>query len=494
VPRDPRAEVNLTASDADVGSASPIDDGVFRLTIVGSFGGHGEDGANPSNVRQRRAWRVDRDDVDRALAGIAPELRITLDPSQPPIAIRFTSIDDFHPDQLLKRVPLFQQLRALRDQTETPKYVPPPPPAKTSAAKTDSLALGLSAGSLLDRIVDGSSADEPEQIRGVAPQDELSEFIERSVRPHTVREATREQRDVAAKVDDVITATMRVILHHPDFQALESLWRGVELVVRRVDTSESVQVVLVDMSRAELAADLESATDGKSSAVFRVITQGGTGAPGRSSIVAGAYSFEPRDISLLSRLAAIGRASRAPWIVAAAPAFAGATSFRGDADPDEWRTALPPEWDALRRSPDAPFLSLALPRFMLREPYGKRTDPCDFPFEELPAGAPEHESYLWGNPALLCGLVIADAVADGGEPATHATVEGLPMHVATVDGEPTATPCVEAVITHGAVVHMVDRGLTPLASPRDGDSVILSRIQSVATPPRALPISTHAAG
>jgi type VI secretion system protein ImpC len=245
----------------------------------------------------------------------------------------------------------------------------------------------------------------------------------------------------------------------------------------------------MDVSRDELAEDLESA-DPRSSAVFRFATQGAAGAPGRASLVAGAYTFGPDDVGLLARLAAVGRASGAPWIVAADPKLAGAAEFRGDGDPDDWKIPLPRDWNALRSSPDAAFLSLALPRFMLREPYGKRTDPCDFPFEEMGQGAPDHESYLWGNPALLCALAIGEGIVEDGEAPTHATVNGLPMHVPTIDGEPTATPCVEAVITHGAVAHMLDRGLTPLASPRDGDSVIVSRIQAVANPPRALPIQT----
>jgi predicted component of type VI protein secretion system len=124
-----------------------------------------------------------------------------------------------------------------------------------------------------------------------------------------------------------------------------------------------------------------------------------------------------------------------------------------------------------------------LAALILREPYGKRTDPCNFPFEEIAAGAPEHESFLWGNSAILCALAIGESVAADESPATQATVENLPLYVATIDGEATATPCTEALITHRAVAHMLDRGLTPLASPRDGDSILISRLQSVALPP-----------
>ena len=54
----------------------------------------------------------------------------------------------------------------------------------------------------------------------------------------------------------------------------------------------------------------------------------------------------------------------------------------------------------------AAWIALALPRILLRRPYGAKTEPIDsFAFEEIP-GAPEHEAYVWGNGALACALVL----------------------------------------------------------------------------------------
>jgi type VI secretion system protein ImpC len=48
----------------------------------------------------------------------------------------------------------------------------------------------------------------------------------------------------------------------------------------------------------------------------------------------------------------------------------------------------------MRELPQASYVGLSLPRFLLRQPYGRRSDPIGaFPFEELPA-QPSHESYL----------------------------------------------------------------------------------------------------
>ena len=241
--------------------------------------------------------------------------------------------------------------------------------------------------------------------------------------PHTIAEIGDDQRELARKVDEVIVATMRVVLHHPQYQALESLWRGVDFLVRRLDTSESMQVVLFDVSKEEVVADLAGPVE--RSSLRQLLSADGY------SLLVGAYTFGPDDVDLVARLGSFGRLVGAPWIAAGDPRLAGTPSFAADPDPDEW--TLPPiaNWDALRASPDASYVGLALPRFLLRVPYGADTDECSsFAFEECAEGAPEHDTYLWGHPGMLCALAIGEAVVEGQSPPTHATVERLPLHVA----------------------------------------------------------------
>jgi type VI secretion system ImpB/VipA family protein len=462
--------------------AAANDNGSFSIAILGDFSARAHRGAidtaaaAKTPLAKRRALRIDRDDLDAVLARVAPRLEIAIDPLQPPIVITFKTLDDFHPDRLVERVPILQQLRQMREQLSSTGQQPqrvPRPQSRPDDRRADAAAL-LSGGSLLDRIVDNdpASSNPEQQRRGVSPQDELADFIDRAVQPHTIAEASAEQKGMLAKVDDAIAATMRVVLHHPDFQALEALWRGVDFLVRRLDTDESLHVFLVDVTKDELIAGLDASA-----------------AIARWSLVAAAYSFGPDEVAMLGRLASLGASMGAPIIAAANPELAGTMSFAGDPDPDEWTIPSPRAWDALRSADDASFLGLAAPRFLARVPYGKRSDECTFaPFEEIPPANEAHESYLWSNPALLCALAIGESVSSGDAPATHATVDGLPLYVATIDGEPTVKPCAEALLSQRAVTHMLDRGLTPLATERDGDAIRLPRVQSVAMPPRPLSV------
>ena len=122
--------------------------------------------------------------------------------------------------------------------------------------------------------------------------------------------------------------------------------------------------------------------------------------------------------------------------------FVGCDSFDSQPDPDDWTRPLSSDcqkaWQELRELPEAAFLGLALPRFLLRQPYGKESDPLEsFPFEELP-NVSSHESYLWGNPALLCGYLLADAFQAEGWKMTssgYGEVADLPVHKFCQDTE-----------------------------------------------------------
>lgn len=132
---------------------------------------------------------------------------------------------------------------------------------------------------------------------------------------------------------------------------------------------------------------------------------------------------------------------------------------------------------------------MALPRFLLRLPYGKKTDPIEsFDFEEMPE-APAHEDYLWGNPAFAWAVLLAQSFREYGwemRPGLHAQIDGLPLHVYEHDGESELKPCAEALLTEEAAAHVLDNGPMPLVSLKGRDAAQLVRFQSIAEPLRSL--------
>jgi type VI secretion system protein ImpC len=296
-----------------------------------------------------------------------------------------------------------------------------------------------------------------------------------------------------AQLDQAISGQMCAILHHPDFQELEAAWRALQFLVSRVEMDETLKLYVVDVSKGELAADLASADDLQSSGTYRLLVEQSVGAPGAQpwTLLVGGYTFDQteEDIKLLQRLAKVAQAARAPFLSAASPHFAGCESVAATPDPDDWRRQADPAvlgfWQQLRRSPEAASVGLALPRFLLRMPYGRDTEPIErFDFEEL-SYPPEHEQYLWGNPAVICACLLAEAFRESGWSLTgvlQRDLWGLPMHVYKANDETQVTPCAEIFLTERAMENLVGKGLIPLLSIKGRDAVRVARFQSIAEP------------
>ena len=462
-------------------------DDPFRIVVLGDFSGRSSRGvvASASQISSRGTLRVDRDEVDTAIARIAPELHIVLDAGSPMLTVRFDQLDDFHPDRLVERLPVFRQLRALREEVAQ-RGEQAPPRQRQTPPRADASARAMAEGSLLDLIIDGDPPSTA-KVRSARPPDELAAFIKQAVAAHVVAQPSAEQAELIGQIDSVIEAMMRALLHHPEFQTLEASWRSMDFLLRRLETDDQLRVYLIDLSFAELAADLGAPGGASGSAIRKLLdcrTSPGT-TDARTLVVAN-YMYGPGDVELLSQLAALGRAVGAPVIAGASPLLAGAASIATQPDPDDWDIALPAAWEELRRSEDSVWLALALPRLFLRLPYGKSTNACTLRFEEFGDGPTLHASYLWGTASVACALVVAEGIARDGSPGTHGTIDGLPFHVIVGAGEAVQVPCAEAFLTQRAVAKLLDLGLTPLASMRDGDSVRAPRIQSIATPPHAL--------
>jgi type VI secretion system protein ImpC len=489
---DARNEFHLTTDvagsfTAPARPASRAGDGVFRLVLLGAYAGaRNVDRATlETTILGRRAVRVDRDDIDAAIAALKPSADVVLDPSAAPTPITFGSLEDFHPDRLLARLPFFAGLRELKTQAARSR-------ASSAPASIPAEALGeppAPAGNLLDMIVDGDPNTPIEALRRAVPKSDLEQFLDRAVSRHLVRGPSAEETAVAAKVDRVIDASLRVLLHDRRLQEVEALWRGVDLLVRHLETSGSFQVFVVDLSREELAADLETAATVDRSAAYRLLASR-VGAEGNApNLIVGDFICDADDPAFIARLAALGAALDCPIMSGASPSFVGVDSFENNADPDDWSVVASDEWAALRRSPVASHLSLVAPRVILRQPYGRKSDAVDsMPFEELPPDNRHHESLLWGSGAVVAAAIAAAPVAEGDAPATHGTLSGLPFVSFNDDGDVTTIPCAEAWLGERAIGRLLDIGLTPLASMRDGDAVRAPRVQSIAAPPRALPI------
>jgi type VI secretion system protein ImpC len=214
-------------------------------------------------------------------------------------------------------------------------------------------------------------------------------------------------------------------------------------------------------------------------------------------VLAGLYTFggAGSDTELLARIGSLAQLLGAPFLAAAAPSVVGMVSFESDPDAIDVR-APDATWLALRRHPAARWVGVALPRFLLRLPY----DPDEEPVEQLAlsemSSPPSHPEYLWGNPALVCALLLGAAFTQAGwelRPGQVAEVDDLPLHLYRHYGTTATKPCAEALLSDRSAALLLDSGLMPLLSQKDGAAVRVARFQSVAEPIAALAGSWAAA-
>jgi type VI secretion system protein ImpC len=503
-------EIKLTAVGDD-SSVLPREDTSCRIAVLGDFSSRPNRGRAGASLADCRALLVDRDNFDSVLANIAPELRLPIG-ARAELALRFSELDDFHPDRLFERAEIFRRLREVRLRLKDPATfaaaaedlgvrLEPQAATKTNGPPASAGAIASNLvqdrpGGLLEEIVERAGGGEREGRPSRAP-DVLQEFVRRVTEPHLVEASDPRQEELLRMIDRALSAQMQALLHVPAYQSLEAAWRSMFFLVRRSETGSQLKLYLIDISKEDLAADLISSQDLRATGAYKLFVEKTVGTPGAEpwSLIVGNYTFGPQreDAELLGRLAKIARSARAPFIAAASPRLLGCASIADAPHPRDWRITPTADaaaaWESLRRLPEASSIGLAMPRFLLRLPYGKKTDAIEsFDFEEMPEGS-SHEDYLWGNPAFACALLLAQSFSEYGwemRPGVHAQIEGLPLHVYEQDGESELKPCAEALLTDEAAERILENGLMPLASMKGRDAVRVVKFQSVAEPFRVL--------
>jgi type VI secretion system protein ImpC len=477
-----------------------IDEVPFHILVLGDWSGD----ADRRSIDARKPIEIDRDNFDEVLAGLDTRLDLAqVDGSI--LNLEFSSLDDFHPDQIFKNLPMFGQLRDLRRRLlSSDEFNSAAREVRSwfdvddvsheqQNAEPQSAAEQPEKGSVLDAILSGAPVAE---ARRAATPDNLASLIKDLVRPHLVSVNEDERSALLAAVDAATSDLMRHILHDHRFQALEAAWRGLYFLVRRVETSSEMKIYILDITQSELTEDLSSVSDLSGSVLFkRVVQRTDTLGGDPWALVVANYAFMPAkgDIAALMRIAKISAIANVPFISHIRPEVLGVATLFENTDPKNWLLNTDSEagklWMLLRSIPEAEYLGLTIPRFIGRLPYGRETEPLEtFQFEEFD-DVSDHDKYLWSNSAFVAALLMAQSFSEFGWQMDHRflqDVEGLPVHMYKSDGETVFQPAAEVLLTQNACELMMEHGLMPLVSYKNTDRAKLARFQSISDPVKGL--------
>ena len=365
---------------------------------------------------------------------------------------------------------------------------------QTETAGASAVETQQQEGSLLDQILtDGRMARDEYQKEQA--KDMIAEFVNQVMSGQLTMS---KNMDVAinsriAEIDRLLSAQLNEIMHHEDFQKLESSWRGLHYLVKNSLTGTMLKIRVMNITKKELLKDFERALEFDQSTLFKKIYEEEYGTFGGAPFGALIGDFEfgnhPQDMALLDKIAGVAAAAHAPFLSAASAGLFGWDTFTDMTEVRDIskifdRTEYM-KWRSFRESEDSRYVGLTIPHVLMREPYGAATKPTEsFRFEEDVDGR-DHKKYLWGNAAYALGTRLTEAFSMHGWCVAIRGVEGgglvqdLPTHTFQTDEGEVALKCpTEVAITDRREKEFADNGFIPLVHCKNTDYAAFFATQS----------------
>ena len=246
-----------------------------------------------------------------------------------------------------------------------------------------------------------------------------------------------------AELDYQISRQLDEVMHHQEFQKVESQWRGLKHLIDRTDFRQNVKIEILDISKDDLRQDFEDAPEMTQSGLYGHTYIAEYDTPGGEPIgaVISSYEFDasPQDIALLRNISKVAAAAHMPFIGSVGPAFFLKNSMEDVAAIKDignyFDRAEYIKWKSFRDTDDSRYIGLTMPRVLGRLPYGPDTVPVrSFNYIEEVKG-PDHEKYLWTNASFAFAANMVRSFINNGwcvqirGPQAGGAVQDLPIHL-----------------------------------------------------------------
>jgi type VI secretion system protein ImpC len=300
-------------------------------------------------------------------------------------------------------------------------------------------------------------------------------------------------------LDRKLSDQVNEIIHAPEFQKMESAWRGLNYLVMNSETDAQLKIRVMNVGKQELHNNLRSYGGARwdQSPLFKQVYEQEFGALGGEPIGAMVCDYEfthaPTDVQLLSALSKIASSAHMPLFSAAAPTLMGMDSWTELMNPRDlskvFDTPDYAAWKSLRDAEDSRYVGLCMPRVLSRLPYGAKSDPVEeFSFEEDTDGH-KGSKYGWMNAAYAMAVNVNRAFKEHGwctrirGPESGGEVIKLPTHVFPTDDGGRDLKCpTEIAITDRREAELARSGLIPLVHRKNTDRAAFMGAQSLYRP------------
>jgi len=353
--------------------------------------------------------------------------------------------------------------------------------------------------SLLDSIVAQSKVakSDTEHVRAKDIIGELArEVLQGTVIVSDNLSATIDAR--VAEIDELISAQLSLVMHAPEFQKLESSWRGLHYLCKHTSTGEQIKIKVLNTTKKELVKDFKTAIDFDQSTLFKKVYEEEFGSFGGAPFGALIGDFDigrqAEDMYFSEQISHVAAAAHAPFIASASPELFGLETYTDMGKPRDlskvFDTVEYAKWKSFRESEDSRYVGLTLPRFLGRLPYNPKdgTSTDGFNYVEDVDGS-DHSKYLWVNASYAFAARLTSAFETYGWCAAIRGVEGgglvedLPTHTFRTDDGEVALKCpTEIAITDRREKELSDLGFIPLVHCKNTDYAAFFGAQSAQKP------------
>ncbi|MEZ5749063.1 MAG: type VI secretion system contractile sheath large subunit [Caenibius sp.] len=301
-----------------------------------------------------------------------------------------------------------------------------------------------------------------------------------------------------AAIDQKLTEQVNQVIHHPEYQALESAWRGLNYLVMNTSTGKDMKIRVLNIAKDEARKMFRQYRDAAwdQSPLFKKVYEAEFGQLGGQPFGAFvcdyAFDHSAPDLEVMRGMSKIGAAAHAPFVAGAAPGLMGMESWTELSNPRDLAKLFDATdyaaWRSFRDSPDSRYLALAMPRFLGRQTYGAKSEPVDeFDFEEDTGG--NHDKHLWVNAAYAMGVRITEAFSTWGWCSrirgveSGGTVENLPTSTFPTDDGGVDQKCpTEIAISDRREAELSKAGLMALIHRKNTDMATFIGAQTVHNP------------
>ncbi len=417
-------------------------------------------GPVPDHSYATKAVTTDLPCLDKAMETLGPAFYVSVPQSLCPegrLTIQIKRMKDFKPDSVVRNTSY------LRGLFEAAGFI------------EEALSNGRGAGEIAKGL-QSSWPDIPLEFNAGEPKlpadksgDVRDDILEMVAMPGKASKSASVgsggPRDWKARIEGLLTSLLEHIYGNEEFRCYESVWRGIEVLLKQgpVKETDGIRLKIVPASLNSLDTALEKLTTQLLLDLPNLI------------LIDFPFDSSPRSIELLERVAAFAESMLVPTVCWVAPRFFYLEKWT-DLDKlpylrSHLEGAAFAKWRKLREQSSCGWLTLTCNSFISRPPYGRGNA----------IRAAFHESApLWSSPVWALGALAAQSVNKFGWPSRltdYANIQLKNLGLQQLSG---GTPIsTEMSVSEDRILQFTETGMTPLVGMLNKDLAFFPKAVSV---------------